>query len=386
MRERFVFLNSGPGGGPALFSGPVAVIAAHAPAEVPGALEALRRAQENGQWLAGFCAYELGYLLDARLAPLLPADRVGPLLCFGVFREGPGDGAERLRTEARAGEARAGLSAPAPSWAEADYLAAFARVKAYIVAGDIYQANLTFPVRARYRGDPLGLYAALQRVQPVAYGAVAALGDGPVLLSCAPELFFRVDGGGGIEARPMKGTMPRGSTPEEDRRLAAFLREDPKNRSENLMIVDLLRNDLARISEIGSVEVPELFTVESYATVHQMTSRIRAKLLAGIRLPDLLAALFPCGSITGAPKVRAMEIIRELEPRARDAYCGTIGWAAPDGTACFNVAIRTLSLFDDGAAVFNVGGAITHESDGPAEYEEAQWKARFATLPRPACG
>jgi len=386
VERQFVLFDAGPVGRPTAFADPRRLIVAWAAEEVSDALDALRQAQDEGCWLAGTCSYELGYLLEPKLAALLPARRRSPLLCFGVF-EGPQEGAaEQLLEAAQAAERTAALSTPQPLWSEQTYLTAFDRVMAYIAAGDIYQANLTFPMSARYEGSPLGLYAALMRAQPVRHGALVALGAGPLLLSRSPELFFRVSSRGIIETRPMKGTAPRGETPQEDRALADFLRNDPKNRAENLMIVDLMRNDIGRVSRIGSVEVPELFTVEDYATVHQMTSLIRAELLEGVRLPELLRALFPCGSITGAPKVRAMEILRSLEPQARDAYCGAIGWAAPDSSAAFNVAIRTLSLFADGSVTLNVGGGVVYDSTGPAEYEEALWKARYTNLPLPTCG
>jgi len=203
-----------------------------------------------------------------------------------------------------------------------------------------------------------------------------------VLLSRSPELFFALDGAGGIAARP--GTAPRDPDPRRDAELAAALAVDPKNRAENLMIVDLLRNDVGRIAEIGSVRVPALLEVQSFATLHQMVSRVTGRLRAGVELRHILAALFPCGSVTGAPKVRAMEIIRELEPWPRGAYCGAIGWAAPDGRAAFNVAIRTLTLFADGTALLNVGGGGVADSTAESEYEEALWKARFAAPFPPA--
>jgi para-aminobenzoate synthetase component 1 len=385
VQERFILFDTGPDGRPTAFTAPQRLIVAQAAEEVPAALDALRQAQAEGSWLAGFCSYELGYLLEPKLAPLLPAVRRAPLLCFGVFAAPEPEAAEQLLARAEAEAPSARLSTPEPLQSEAAYLAAFDRVKAYISAGDIYQANLTFPMRARYEGSPLGLYAALRRVQPVGHGALVALGTGPLLLSRSPELFFRVDARGSIETRPMKGTVPRGQTPQEDRALADFLRNDPKNRAENLMIVDLLRNDIGRVARIGTVQVPELFTIEDYATVHQMTSLVRAELLEGVKLPELLRALFPCGSVTGAPKLRAMEILRTLEPEARDAYCGAIGWVGPDGSAAFNVAIRTLSLFGDGSVTLNVGGGVVHDSTGPAEYEEALWKARYTKLPLPTC-
>ncbi len=177
----------------------------------------------------------------------------------------------------------------------------------------------------------------------------------------------------------MKGTAPRGATPEEDEKLREFLRNDPKNQAENRMIVDLLRNDISLISEVGSLGVPELFRIESFATVHQMVSRVRAKLLPGLTIRQIFAALFPCGSITGAPKIRAMEILRELEGTPRNAYCGSIGWIAPDGRMRFNVAIRTITLFADGRAVYNVGGGVVFDSTAQEEYAECLLKARYAT-------
>jgi len=208
--------------------------------------------------------------------------------------------------------------------------------------------------------------------------------DGPALLSRSPELFFRTDSDGRIETRPMKGTLPRLNDPAQDAAQRTTLSRDEKNQAENLMIVDLLRNDISRICQVGSVRAPDLFTVETYATVHQMVSTVEGQLQPGIGLGDIFAALFPCGSITGAPKLRAMQIIRELEPWPREAYCGTIGWAAPDGRSCFNVAIRTVML-DGDRATLNVGGGLVWDSTAPSEYEEALWKARYAMFqPEPA--
>ena len=191
---------------------------------------------------------------------------------------------------------------------------------------------------------PLAAFDALIARQPVKYGALVGLGD-PVVLSRSPELFFEIDADGLIETHPMKGTAPRGATRAEDGRLRKFLRNDPKNQAENRMIVDLLRNDISLISEVGTLDVPELFRIETYPTVHQMVSRCAPSCCRTCPSRDIFAALFPCGSITGAPKIRAMEILRELETAPRDAYCGAIGWIAPDGPMRFTVAIRTISLF-----------------------------------------
>jgi len=211
----------------------------------------------------------------------------------------------------------------------------------------------------------------------VHYGALVNLG-GPMILSRSPELFFEIDGDGWIETHPMKGTAPRGANAEEDRAIIAAMRADEKTQAENRMIVDLLRNDISRITEVGTLDVPRLFDIETYPTVHQMVSHVRARLKQDLTIGDIFAALFPCGSVTGAPKLRAMQILHDLETGPRDAYCGAIGYIAPDGRMRFNVAIRTISLFDDGRAVFNVGGGIVYDSVARDEYDECLLKARFA--------
>ncbi|MCP5071726.1 MAG: aminodeoxychorismate synthase component I [Rhodobacteraceae bacterium] len=383
VQDPFVLFDIGPDGGQQAFTRPEKLIVAQKPEQVRDAFAQMQAEQAAGKWLAGYGSYELGYALEPKLANRMPDGRRVPLLCFGVFDRPDNEAAKRLLDQAAAGCDAARLSAPVPLWPQEVYEAAFAQVKDYIIAGDFYQTNLTFPMRAEWSGDPLGLYAALKRVQPVQFGGVVKLGVGPVLVSRSPELFFRINSAGRIETRPMKGTVPRGKTPAEDRELARFLATDPKNRAENLMIVDLLRNDISRVAKTGSVKVPELFTVEEYATVYQMTSLVQAELRENISISELFHALFPCGSVTGAPKVRAMEVINDLEPEPRDIYCGSIGWIAPDGSATFNVAIRTLSLFDDGVARLNVGGGVVYDSTGPSEYEEALWKARYATLRLP---
>ena len=374
-----ILFDHGPGGAPTLFDAPHRLIAAHAPEEVPDALVALDVAHAEGLWLAGYAAYELGYALEPRLAPLMHAQRRAPLLLFGAY-EAPSPGhAELARCDSAAGAAA--LRPARPGWTPDAYARAFGRARDYIAAGDCYQINLTMPMQGHAQGSAMALYGALRRVQPVRHGALVDLGVGPAILSRSPELFFRRDAAGHVETRPMKGTAPRDPDPDRDAQLRDDLAASEKDRAENLMIVDLLRNDLGRLCVTGSVRVPQLFAIESYATVHQMVSSVTGKLRARIGLAELLRALFPCGSITGAPKIRAMEIIRELEPEPRGAYCGAIGWMAPDGAAEFNVAIRTLSLFSDGEAVFNVGGGVVHDSTAAGEYEEALWKARFATLP-----
>lgn len=366
MQIRF---DHGPEGAACQFAAPHRLIVARTPDDVPGALQALGAARAAGGWLAGYASYELGYALEPRLIALMPQKRRLPLLQFGVY-DGP-------TLAAPLAPAPATLSGFAPLWDAGRYAKAFGIVHDYICAGDVYQANLTFPIDMASTGTARALYGALAQIQPVRHGALVEQAGLPQIVSRSPELFFRTDRAGQIETRPMKGTQPRSPDPTEDARRRFFLQSDEKNRAENLMIVDLLRNDLSRISRPGSVNVPELFTIESYETLHQMTSRIVADMQPETGLADILCALFPCGSITGAPKLRAMEVLAGLEARARDIYCGSIGWAAPDGRAEFNVAIRTL-LLEAGRATLNVGGGIVYDSTAPDEYEEALWKARFA--------
>lgn len=367
-----VIFDTGPLAGGTTFAAPHRIIRADVAADVPAAFAAMEQAKADGFWLAGYASYELGYVFSHKLSDLIPTDLTMPLLHFGVF-----DAPSAAQTQSAQGPAT--LTKPEPVWDQARYDTAFVQLKDYIAAGDIYQANLTFPLVARYSGTPLALYQKLRARQAVPYGAYVDLG-GPVLLSRSPELFFAVDPAGQIETKPMKGTAGRGLTPAEDAANIDWLKASEKNQAENLMIVDLMRNDISRLAEVGSVKVPDLFTVETYATLHQMTSRIVAQLLPGITLHDIFAALFPCGSITGAPKIRAMQIISELEDRARHVYCGSIGWVAPDNTMQFNVAIRTLVCHDDGRVQLNVGGGIVHDSTAKDEYAEAILKARYADI------
>ncbi|MBZ4688929.1 MAG: aminodeoxychorismate synthase, subunit [Cereibacter sp.] len=375
-----ILCENGPSGGPVLFSGAAEHVVAWEPHEVEPALARLEALRAEGAWVAGHAAYEAGLVFEPRLAGLMPEGREGPLLAFGAY-DGPGDPAALLGQAAlEAGAARLGPLRPLVD--REGYGKAFAKVAGYIAAGDVYQVNLTFPIETRLEaGTALGLYGALRARQPVGHGGYCDMGAGPVVVSRSPELFFACDAEGGISTRPMKGTAPRHPDPARDAALAEELRLSEKGRAENLMIVDLLRNDISRLCAVGSVRVPELFAVESYATLHQMVSRVVGRLEGRPGLGALIAALFPCGSVTGAPKIRAMQIIREVEPFPRGAYCGALGWMAPDGRAAFNVAIRTLRLFEDGRVRLNVGGGVVQDSTAQGEWEEALWKARFAELP-----
>lgn len=366
-----VQFDRGPSGQGDTFTAPSAIIRADTPDEVDAAFAAMAQAREAGHWLAGYLSYEFGYLTSGKLVDLLPEDRSLPLIHFGVF--------DAPQKTAPADATQADMAPLAPHWTPEHYAEAFGVAHDYIGAGDIYQVNLTFPIGSASGATADDLYAALCARQQVPHGALVDLGK-TVLLSRSPELFFALTASGGLTTRPMKGTAPRGATPQSDDDLRDALRTSVKNRAENLMIVDLLRNDMSRVSEIGSVKVPDLFAVERFTTLHQMTSTITSQVRPETTLKELFMALFPCGSITGAPKVRAMEIIHELEPAPRDAYCGSIGWIAPDGSMEFSVAIRTLMYRPDGSIRLNVGGGVVYDSTAQSEYDEALLKAQFARL------
>jgi para-aminobenzoate synthetase/4-amino-4-deoxychorismate lyase len=297
-----------------------------------------------------------------------------------------------LQAQEPAGAAPAGTMDVQPSVSGDEFSAAIARIHEAIAAGETYQVNYTYRVHGRTFGAPLALYRELRARQPVRYGAFVALPPGQGashVLSCSPELFLRHEAGT-LTARPMKGTAGRIVAPEGDSETARLLAIDVKNRAENLMIVDLLRNDLGRVAEIGSVKVPALFAIEPYATVFQMTSTVQARRRSEVSFQDLLRATFPCGSITGAPKHHTMGLIAQYESTPRGLYCGAIGWldAPRDGAACgdfcLSVAIRTLTLAPpsgDGTQRFalGIGAGIVKDSVAADEHEECRLKARFLT-------
>ena len=365
-----VTFDRGPSGAGDVFSAPSAIIRADMPDEVDAAFEAMQLAQSEGKWLAGYVSYEFGYLTSPKLNHLLPTDRALPLIHFGVF-DAP-QPSTPLSVDVL-GE----LGHLEPQWDADRYVQAFEKVHDYIGAGDIYQVNLTFPILTCSDVSPDALYVKLCERQSVPHGALVRFGE-TALLSRSPELFFSLTVTGKLTTRPMKGTAPRGATTAQDDTIRDALQQSEKNRAENLMIVDLLRNDMSRVSEIGSVKVPELFVVERFATLHQMTSCITSQILPNTTLKELFLALFPCGSVTGAPKIRAMEVIREIETQPREIYCGSIGWIAPDGAMEFNVAIRTLMFHADHSIQLNVGGGIIYDSTAKDEYDEALLKSRFA--------
>ncbi|MEJ7926311.1 aminodeoxychorismate synthase component I [Sphingobium sp. AN641] len=383
--EAFVLFDDARTRAPAasrLYRDPVDEIVAHRLTEVQPALDRVADALESGFHVAGYMSYEAAFALEDRLAPLAArVDRTDlaatPLLWFGLF-----EGFRKIAPDAVASLLPApdgcGVGMLRPLIDEAAYQAAFARAQALIGAGDVYQVNLTFPCELPFAGDPMALYAAARPRAKAGYGGVVRTGW-QTLLSFSPELFFTLVRGQ-LTARPMKGTAPREPDEAADIAAARHLEEDPKQRAENLMIVDLLRNDLSRVSRAGSVTVPELFRIETFPTVHQMVSTVRGRVLPGLGAVDVLRTLFPCGSITGAPKVRAMEVIEALEPHPRGPYTGTMGWMDPDGDAAFNVAIRTICV-EEGASLgrIGLGSGIVADSDGASEWAECLAKGRFLT-------
>ena len=363
-----------------LYERPLEIIRADEPKDVEGALAAITRGLDRGLHAAGFFAYELGYVLEPKLAHRLPQKRAVPLLWFGLYgppRELKGREVQAWLTAEAIGDPH--LGELMHTWDSDAYLERFEKVQAYIRAGDIYQLNLTFKAKFQLEGSPLALYRDLRLKQRVAYGGLVDTGSATIL-SSSPELFIeqnrRV-----ISTRPMKGTAPRAGTHEGDREVRQILSTDIKNRAENLMIVDLMRNDLGRIAELGSVSVTDLFTVETFKTLHQMTSGVRAVLKREIGITDLIKAIFPPGSVTGAPKIRATELISDLESEPRGVYCGAIGRFSPDGKALFNVAIRTAVVDRAGHGEMGIGSGIVADSQGAKEYAECLLKMKFLTDP-----
>lgn len=377
-REPFAFLPAPEGPG-RLFIHPRQWLAAERLDEVAPALEQARALAAGGMTLVGGLAFEAAAAFEPRLAPRFRPPGV-PLLWFAAF-----DGAIPCPIEALPGADRpAATGTPGARLSAAGHAAAHGRIQALIAAGDIYQANLTFAADVALRGHPVALFRRLFEASPVPHAALVHTGR-HWWLSLSPELFFTM-ADGRISARPMKGTAARHADPAIDRGLARALAADPKNRAENLMITDLLRNDLSRMARPGTVRVPALFSLETYAYVHQLTSTVVAEVAPGRDAIDALQALFPCGSVTGAPKIRAQEIIAEVEPEPRGLYCGAIGSIGPGaGRAHFNVAIRTLVIDGQspGRATLGLGSGIVADSAHEGEWAECLAKAHFLAVTRP---
>lgn len=356
-----------PGTGRRVFRGPAAVLAATSPDEVRPVLAEAEAAAARGQYAVGYVTYEAAPAFDAALR-VRPGARM-PLAWFGLFRSVSYDVPEESG------------SAQPIDWTLPDgarYMSAVERIREEIAAGRTYQVNLTAPLTANLSRELLLVYETMRRAQGTGFHAMLDVGEFAIL-SASPELFFEVRARR-IRTRPMKGTRARGRFTAEDEAAAHELAASEKDRAENLMIVDLLRNDLGRVAQVGSVKVSSLFDVERYRTVHQMTSVIEAQLAESTTLLNVFEALFPCGSVTGAPKISTMQLITELEDVPREVYCGAVGIIEPGGNATFNVPIRTVWVDQaTGHAVYGTGAGITYDSDPATEFAEIVAKSAVLT-------
>lgn len=371
-----------------LFLNPHRIIEARSSADLDLLFIGVEEAIRQGCFAAGYFAYECGQCFEpAATQHALPDTDllawIGIYDCCYTFdhRTGRFSGAPPAELSGQS-EPELRLSPTTGTLAldEPEYAVRIAQIHDCIRAGDVYQLNFTFPLNAKISESPASLYARLHGAQPVDYAAFLHCRPDRHILSLSPELFFRIDQDGGsrrITTRPMKGTARRGRTTSEDRSFATWLANDPKNRAENVMIVDLIRNDLGRICNFGTVQVETLFEVERFATLWQMTSTITGELRPEVSHRDIFRALFPCGSVTGAPKIRAMQLLTQLEQEPRGVYTGAIGFFSREQTS-FNVAIRTLTL-ENGQAGMGIGSGIVIDSDPIAEYRECQLKAEFLT-------
>ncbi|GAB3343334.1 aminodeoxychorismate synthase component I [Chromohalobacter beijerinckii] len=363
-----------------LFENPEYEVICYRNDALQGALRELDELREQGYYVSGYLAYEAGYALadkpDFKFCKRAKSD--SPLVHFYAFRD------VRRLSQHQAGrflEARTPDTTPAAirhlalNARREEYLANIDKIKSYIREGDTYQVNYTLKYRFEYQGAPVALYSKLRSRQKVEFGGLLNFPEYAVL-SLSPELFLRKQGTA-LESKPMKGTFPRGTSAEEDAHILDTMRNDTKTRSENVMIVDLLRNDVSRVASPGSVAVKNLFEIQTFETLHQMISTVTGKIDTNARIEQVFRELFPCGSITGAPKIRTMQIIEELEHEPRGVYTGAIGYLTPHNDFCFNVPIRTCIAHADGHAEMGIGGGVLHESDPEAEYEECLLKARF---------
>lgn len=355
-----------------LFSSPIAVFSTNMLDDLPGIFKQIEMHLLNKKWIAGYISYECGYHFENNGIDNFHNSSTFPLLWFGVY-----DTPIQIKKEILDSiipDSPTTIINPRLSIDDLSYKKAIDRLREYIINGDTYQVNFTDRFEFEITGSNVELYFALREKQHVPYGAFINLGSSQIL-SFSPELFFKRNGGS-ISTKPMKGTVKRGRTLDEDHTNEIWLRNDEKNKSENLMIVDLLRNDLGRICKSGSVEVENMYATERYETVIQMTSTVKGTLRDKTSYYDMFQSLFPCGSVTGAPKIRTMQIINALENHRRGVYCGAIGFISPDNEAVFNVAIRTINA-ENGKGTMGVGSGIVFDSNPQQELEECKLKAAF---------
>jgi para-aminobenzoate synthetase/4-amino-4-deoxychorismate lyase len=354
-----------------LFYGPITILTAQSLDQIPSVFEQIEKQLARGYYVAGYFAYECGYHFEDVISNV-EMDPTHPLLWLGVYSQPVHVPSEILSSIGSDHEAP--VRNPQLKISQEAYTHTIQAVKRYIENGDTYQVNFTDHFEFETDSPAPDLYFSLRGRQHVPYSALIRTGDRDIL-SFSPELFFRRTGNV-IETKPMKGTGRRGRTTAEDDELSRSLHDDEKNRSENLMIVDLLRNDIGRICTPGSVQVSDMFAVERYETVLQMTSTVTGTLQEKLPYYDIFKSLFPCGSVTGAPKIRTMQIIHELERHRRDVYCGAIGYFSPNDEAVFNVGIRTISL-QKNKGTMGVGSGIVFDSSPEKEFEECTLKANF---------
>ena len=371
-------------------------ITARSAAELPDAFRAMQAAQSAGHWVALMLDYELGEWFEPTLTATIRGStgqlstpearsqqtrskarsRLTALVFDSATIEKPWNFSRVEDTEtATRATSPASVTSVTTSLSQADYFDRIHKIKEWIAQGEVYQINSTFALNVATQGSAQELYRKLANQHPSAHAAFIE-DDEQTILSFSPELFLQRRGTALI-TRPMKGTAPRADDPLEDQRLGQRLQASTKDRAENLMIVDLLRNDLGRIATPGTVIAEPLFSLEAYPSVWTMTSTVQASIAAQTSLEQILRALFPCGSITGVPKIAAMKRIQQTETQPRGLYCGSIGWLAPNGDFSLNVAIRTLLLNQDGSGLYHVGGGIVYDSVAALEWDECHWKARI---------
>lgn len=351
---------------------------ASTPEHISEQLSKIKSYTENGYFAVGYFSYELGYSVTEKLLALMPENRKMPLLCFGIFSKKISLNSTEVDAILKPEKSpNITISKSKLDITKEEYVEHIKQIKSHILSGDTYQVNYTTKYKFQWQGSPLDMYYVLRDRQKVEYGALLKFPKCSIL-SRSPELFVKKQGTS-IHTKPMKGTIKRGSTQAQDEEHIRFLANDEKTRAENVMIVDLLRNDLSRICKPGSVSASNLFEIQTYETLHQMISRVSGVVDENLDLSDLLQRIFPCGSITGAPKISTMKIIRNLEPEPREIYTGAIGHIDPCGDFCFNVPIRTLVLNENGTGEMGVGSGIVHDSDPVSEFDECCLKGEFFT-------
>ena len=356
-------------------TGLVKRVTANQPSELGDAFAQIEQAKQNGHWVALLLDYELGEWLEPALMPSSSIADQPPRLTALVYEHMTSGTPWTAMQPSHSSEASAGVVSVTPRITRNEYINNIEQIRHWISQGEVYQVNSTFPLDVVTTGTPQSLYRQLANRHPSSYSAYIEDTQRTVL-SFSPELFLRKSGDT-LTTRPMKGTAPRSVDPVRDHEIGRALLSSEKDRAENLMIVDLLRNDLGRVAAPGSVTVSDLFTLEQYPSVWTMTSTVEAQLRPNVTFGDILRALFPCGSVTGAPKIAAMQRIRQTESHPRGLYCGSIGWMSPTGDFELNVAIRTLVIDASGRGRYHVGSGIVYDSSPAKEWEECQWKARI---------